>query len=421
MTNPDFEGLRSDVETATRLPEFDRVAKRARRVRRRDLRRKLAISIAAIAVLVPAGVAGWHAAPKSPTIQANPQLGPDRPDATPSPEPSTMPVATIRAIAGTRRDALYAAVDVCRATGRQSVCSLQVVPLAPTAQEQRSPIAVGELRNDPTDPLVEVTLQSVTPQSLLLSGIRRDGERKYRRIDLRGGGLDIAPEPLDHTLPTAGDQAVQLTRYGDVSFIRQADARVLRAPTQPNLKDVVLVTSVAPDHGWWVTGIDPVSDEAAVAVSHDLGHTWTVVSLGVRPGMGDPVLTTGDGTTAFVFVRTADGIQQRITTDGGLTWRPLYATMPWPTSFGTQGEPVERRLGAVVRRDRSLLVWAEAEPGAVFLESYDLGVTYKQVAGPSGPIVVVQDGYVAVGAPPMFSYDGYSWTSLPSPPYVLPT
>ena len=80
-----------------------------------------------------------------------------------------------------------------------------------------------------------------------------------------------------------------------------------------------------------------------------------------------------------------------------------------------------RRLGAVVRRDRSLLVWAEAEPGAVFLESYDLGATYKQAAGPSGPIVVVQDGYVAVGAPPMFSYDGYSWTSLPSPPYVLPT
>lgn len=421
MTDPDFEGLRSDVETATRLPEFDRVAKRARKVRRRDLRRMLVISIATVAVLVPAGVAGWHAAPKSSTETTNPQLGPDRPDATPSPEPSTSPVATIRAIAGTRRDALYAAVDVCRAADRLSSCSLQVVPLAPTAQEQRSPIAVGELRTDPTDPLDEVTLQSVTPQSLLLSGIRRDGERKYRRIDLRGGGLDIAPEPLDRTAPTTGDQAVQLTRYGDVSFIRQADARVLPAPTQPNLKDVVLVTSVAPEYGWWVTGRDPASDETAVAVSRDLGRTWTVVRLGVRPGMGDPVLTTGDGTTAYVFVRTADGIQQRLTTDGGLTWRPQYSTLPWPALFGVKGEPVERRLGAVVRRDKSLLVWAEAEPGAVFLESYDVGATYRQAAGPSGPIVAVQDGFVAVGAPPMFSYDGYSWTSLPSPSYVFPT
>jgi hypothetical protein len=199
-----------------------------------------------------------------------------------------------------------------------------------------------------------VTLQAVTPQSLLLSGIRRDGERKYRRIDLRGGGLDIAPEPNDHSAPSPGDQAVQLTRYGELSFIRQSDARALRVPNQPALRDVVLVTSVAPKDGWWATGVDPATGEVAVAVSHDLGTNWTVVALGLRPGMSDPILATGDGDTAYVFVRTSTGIQQRLTTDGGLTWQPLRTEMPWP-AFGS-GDAVDRRLGAVVRRDGSLLV-----------------------------------------------------------------
>jgi hypothetical protein len=419
MSDPDFKSLLSDVETATRLPEFDRVARLAKRVRRRDLRRKLIITLAAGVMLLPAGVAGWHVAPGGPSVQGNQQTGPDRPDLVPTPSPSTAPVATIRAIAGTRVGALFAAVDVCRPAERVSTCSLQVVPLAATAQDQRGPIAIGELRNEPTDPLEEVTLQAVTPQSLLLSGIRRDGERKYRRIDLRGGGLDIAPESNGHSTPTAGDQAVQLTRFGELSFIRQADARVLRLPNQPNLRDVVLVTSVAPKDGWWATGVDPATGEVAVAVSHDLGTNWTVVSLGLKPGMGDPVLTTGDGDTAYVFVRTSTGIQQRLTTDGGLSWRPLQTDMPWP-AFGS-GDAVDRRLGAVVRRDGSLLVWVEEAPGAVFLESTDLGASYRTATGPSGPIVAVPDGFVAIGDPPLMSFDGHTWSPLPRPAVVAPT
>jgi hypothetical protein len=421
MTDPDFEGLRSHVETATRLPEFDRVAKRARRVRRRDLRRRLAISLAAVITLLPAGVVGWHAAPGGRPIETNQntQIGPDQPDVSPSPQPSTAAAATIRAIAGNRVGALYAAVDVCRPAEKTNSCSLQVVPLGATAQDLRGPIAIGELRNDPTDSLEDVTLKSITPQSLLLSGIRRDGERKYRRIDLRGGGLDIAPEPLDRSLPTAGDQAVQLTRYGELSFIRQSDARVLRVPAQPALREPVLVTSVAAEDGWWATGVDPATGEIAVAVSHDLGATWVVTPLGVRPGMSDPVLATNDGDTAYVFVRTSTGIQQRITTDGGLTWRPLHTAMPWPTF--NKGDVVDRQLGAVVRGDGSLLVWVEETPGAVFLESADLGNSYRSVTGPSGPIVAVQDGFVAIADPPLLSFDGHTWTALPRPAVVPPT
>lgn len=419
MTDPDFDGLRSDVETATRLPEFDRVAKRARKVRRRDLRRRLVISLTVIAALVPVGVAGWNATPRAPAVQGRDPIGPDRPEPTPSPTPSTAPVATIRAIAGAKIGALYAAIDVCRPAERQNTCSLQVVPLGATAQEQRGPIAVGELRDDPTDSLEEVSLQSVTPHALLLSGIRRDGERKYRRINLRGGGAEIAPEPSTHSVPMPGDQAVQLTRYGTLNFIRQADARVLATPTQPNLEDPVLVTSVGSDDGWWATGIDPITDEIAVAVSHDLGVNWVVTPIGLKSAMSDPILATADGDTAYLFVRTAGGIQQRLTTDGGLTWRTVTTVMPWP-SFGN-GDVVDRKLGAVVRGDGSLLVWVEATPGAVFLESTDLGSSYRAVNGPSGPIVALQDGFVAVGDPPLVSIDGHTWAALPRPAVVSPT
>jgi hypothetical protein len=426
MTEPDathgdhdFVGLRTDIEEATRLPEFDRVARRARRVRRRDLGRRLVITLAVVGALIPAGVAGWNAAPRSPAVQGRDPIGPDRPDPTPAPTPSTAAVATIRAIAGAKIGALYAAVDVCRPSARQSNCSLQVVPLGATAQDQRGPIAVGELRDDPTDSLDEVTLQSVTPHALLLSGIRRDGERKYRRINLRGGGAEIAPEPSAGSLPMAGDQAVQLTRYGQLNFIRQADARVVPTPVQPKIDDPVLVTSVAPDDGWWATGVDPVTHEAAVAVSHDLGINWVVTSLGLTPGMADPVLTTADGDTAYVFVRTSTGIQQRLTTDGGLTWQTVTTMMPWP-QFAT-GDVVDRKLGAVVRGDGSLLVWVEEPPGAVFLESTDLGNSYRPVTGPSGPIVAVQDGFVAVGDPPLVSFDGHTWSALPRPAVVSPT
>src|SRR3712207_7523072 len=66
-------------------------------------RSKLAITVAAVVTLLPAGVAGWHAAPKGPGVQNKQQIGPDRPDAgNPSPTPSTTPVAKIRAIARSR-------------------------------------------------------------------------------------------------------------------------------------------------------------------------------------------------------------------------------------------------------------------------------------------------------------------------------
>jgi hypothetical protein len=417
---PDFAGLRADVEAATRLPEFDRVAKRARRIRRRDLGRRLTISFVLLGALLPAAVVGVYAAPRgSSGIQGEDiRIGPDQPDA-PSPTSSAAPVVTIRAIAGMRIGALYAAVDVCRPRDRTSTCSLQVVPLGATAQDQRNPIAVDELRDSPSDSLTEVTLTSLTPQSLLLSGIRSDGERKFRRIYLRGGGAEIAPEPDNGAMPQEGDQVVQLRQYGPLSFVRQTDGRAIPTPSQPELNDITLVTSVAAQDGWWVTGVDPHTRNIAIGVSRDLGHNWQVTTLDIRSGLADPVLATGDGNTVFVFVRSANGIQQRRSVDGGLTWTTMTADMPWP-QFGSRADVVTRTLGAVVRGDGSLLVWVEESPGAVFLESTDAGGSYRSANGPSGPIIAVMDGFAALGDPPVASYDGHTWSPLSRPAVIPP-
>jgi hypothetical protein len=421
MGDLDFAGLRADVETATKVPDFEGLAKRARRTRRRDRGGRLVIGLIMVSALVPAGLVGLNAAPpdgnsEADGIQGETQLGLEPPVRELSASP---PIVTIRAIAGPRINTLYAAIDVCRPATTTTNCSLQVVPLGLTAQDQRNPVVVDELRVEPSDPLQDVTLQAMSPQSLMLSGIRRDGKRTSRRIILGGGGTEIAPEPSDGNGAQPGDLLVQLRRYGELFFVRQIDERVFPVQSMPELSNLTVVTGVSPANGWWVTGTDLHSGEIVVGVSKDRGASWTVRSLGLRPGMDDPVVATADGEAAYAFVRTAEGIQQRRSLDGGASWQPMTAMMPWPTL--TNGANVAtRKLGAVVRPDTALLVWIEEPPGAIFLESVDQGVSYHPANGPNGPIVAVSDGYVALGDPPLVSYDARTWTALARPATVPP-
>jgi hypothetical protein len=414
----DFAGLRADIEAATKLPEFDGLARRASQTRRRDRGSRLVIGLVIVSTLVPAGLVGLNAAPReTETIQGVPEFEPPE---QPARDPSTsLPIVTIRAIAGPRINALYAAIDVCRPIDSSTNCSLQVVPLGHTAQDQRNPIAMDELREEPSDPLQDVTLQSITPQALMLSGVRRDGKRTSRRIAIGGGGAEIAPEPFDGSGAREGDLLVQLRRYGELYFVRQSDGRVIRTPTGPELNNVTVVSGVSPDNGWWVTGTDPTSGDIAVGVSQDLGASWTVRPIGVRSGMDDPIVATNDGQVAYAFVRSADGIQQRRSLDGGESWQTMTAAMPWP-ALNNGANVATRKLGVVVRADGSLLIWIEEPPGAIFLESSDLGNTYHPTSGPAGPIVAVSDGYVALGDPPVISFDARTWTALARPATVPP-
>jgi hypothetical protein len=129
------------------------------------------------------------------------------------------------------------------------------------------------------------------------------------------------------------------------------------------------------------------------------------------------VLVAADAGTAYVFVRTSAGLQQRRTLDGGRTWHAVEPVMPWP-SLGSDTDLVARRFGAVSRADGSLLVWLEAP--AVFLESTDRGETFHAANGPSGPIVAVSDGFVALSDPPAVSRDGRTWSPLLRPVIAPP-
>src|SRR5689334_17178274 len=89
MTDPDFDALRAGI------------------------------SVTALATLVPAGIVGWHVAPGGNRPVQGQRIGPDQPETTsvavPLVTPSAAaPVTTMLAIAGSRLNSLYAAVDVCR-------------------------------------------------------------------------------------------------------------------------------------------------------------------------------------------------------------------------------------------------------------------------------------------------------------------
>jgi hypothetical protein len=181
-----------------------------------------------------------------------------------------------------------------------------------------------------------------------------------------------------------------------------------------------VISSVHPEHGWWIVGRAQTSDELIVAVSHNQGRDWSVQPLGVKSAGNAPAaLATYNGQTAYMFVPTAEGMAERRTVDGGRTWHAVAAQMPWP-ALSSGASVVSRRVGAVVRPDGSVLVWLEDPPVAVFLESGDGGRTFTSAVGPGGPIVPISDGYVSVSDPPKVSGDGRSWTSLPAPPYRLP-
>src|SRR5205814_1484092 len=75
--------------------------------------------------------------------------------------------------------------------------------------------------------------------------------------------------------------------------VRAVDDRLTRLTSQPPLEKPVLATGVAPENGWWVTGLDLITGGLAVSVSHDQGRSWTTRRLGTAPGADDaPAVAT---------------------------------------------------------------------------------------------------------------------------------
>src|SRR5262249_40596322 len=103
VSEPDFRGLRADVEAATTLPEFTTIERRARWRRLRDRGAVVSAVLTTFAVLAPAAMAALSAhshpllrRPDQPVVDGSTQASP----AASLPAP----LARVRAVAGTDLD-----------------------------------------------------------------------------------------------------------------------------------------------------------------------------------------------------------------------------------------------------------------------------------------------------------------------------
>jgi hypothetical protein len=434
----DFRSLRSQVEAATYLPDFGDLWRRARRVRLRDRMAVLGALFGTLAVFLPVVIATMVG---KPVYNPSP-VGPDvTVTDTPSPSPSASgapadaarlgPRVQVRAVAGALPDGVLAAVDVCRdgddaGSPSNRRCNLQVVPLATKKAGGHPQLAANLLRDHATERLDNVRMVRLTSSSVLLSGVLGAHPRANLRVGPSGAVAVESPTALLPLRP--GDRAVQLADDGEIFGARESDATLSLLGSQPAVDRRTVDPSIAPDHGWWATGVDPTSGAPAVAVSRDQGHSWTVRALpgpAGSPGavapvgeIGVPTLATADGKTVHAYVRYDTGIRQYRSGDGGASWTEVSRRIVLPGTL----DPTSlagRDFGAVARHDGSVLLWIQDVDSPIFLNSDD-GETFSSAVGPGGDVVAVGGGFVSLGERPEVSSDGVAWNAGALPDLLDP-
>ncbi|MCX4981694.1 sialidase family protein [Streptomyces sp. NBC_00572] len=112
-----------------------------------------------------------------------------------------------------------------------------------------------------------------------------------------------------------------------------------------------------PDGSWWVSGTDPLSGRAAVAVSRDGGRGWTVSRLpspATSPGWHTSVAVGRDAVYAAEMGELAGGEPVKNpmralhrSVDGGRTWQRMWTTGPSEQPRSLLGLPVPGPGGRV--------------------------------------------------------------------------
>ncbi len=407
MADPlDFAGLRDEIELATRIPEFELVAKRARQIRRRGRLAVLGSVLGILLIIGPAGVASVLAQPT--TGPAGPdvvEVGPDRPeDTAPAPVSSVPPLVTVEAVDGVDLAHAYALVDICY----DDTCNLQLVPVRAADGPSVGPAKINLLRTEPTDVLFDITLRAQTDRRMLVSAKTSAGRRIYDQVDVGNTAPSVASAP-----PPSGLWPVQPDTGGVVSVFDLLTGRMQALPAQPGLSSAVVVPGIAAGRGIWVTGTDPVSGEPAVAVSHDGGRHWSSNDLAL-PGATEAELASYDGQHGYLLARTPTGFRLAVTSNGGLSWQVTPNALPWPMDVAL-GVP----YGLAVRPDGAVLAWVGTTPTISYLQSGDHGASFHALDnGPGGELYPLPDGYVTVGPTPKLSKDAATWTAAKLP-YLL--
>ncbi|WP_406059509.1 exo-alpha-sialidase [Streptomyces sp. NBC_01077] len=189
----------------------------------------------------------------------------------------------------------------------------------------------------------------------------RDGGRSWRAVDRRTVGR--TPEiPAGAVLTT--DCAVPAGALPDdcerkrLVVISPQDGRrraLVRQPllgAQPRPQE-----QPEPDGSWWVSGTDPLSGRAAVAVSRDGGRGWTVSRLPspvAGPGWYTSVAVGRDAVYAAEMGELVGGEPVKNpmralhrSVDGGRTWQRMWTTGPAEQPRTLLGVPVPGPGGRV--------------------------------------------------------------------------
>ncbi|GAA3224928.1 sialidase family protein [Dactylosporangium siamense] len=422
----DFRTLRAQVESATWMPDFSLLYRRAGRVRMRDRMAVVGALVGTLAVFAPVALAGVFGRPAPAALGPNPDLG-DPWSALPSvsapPSGSFESTRSIRAAAGDLPGGVIVAVDVCVEVPQARRCNLQVVVLRADSPQRRVPFLLDALRQSPLDKLDQVQLTRISPDTFMLSGEVSGGSRtsvKFRLDDTSanpGGAPVIGPETRE-TLG-AEDRVLQLVQYGDLFGVRHSDGMLSLLVNQPPMARRTVVADLPAQAGWWTTGADLGTGAPAIAVSKDQGRNWLAHPLNAPPGIDAPTVVTLDGTTAHAFIRYSKGLRHFRTRDGGNSWQEVTTKIELPAPLSNDGALNGRAFGALVRPDRSVLLWVAGDSETVYLESLD-GEHFGIVAGPGGSLDPVDNGYASLGASPRLSTDGRNWQSATLSATVLP-
>lgn len=395
MPDLDFSELRGYVEMNTYLPEFHEVQRRARRIKRR---RRLATGVAmagALGLIAPVAVASGeviahtYPAPGGSLIGISGGNTVVRID-TPKPAP---PVVTRNLVAadGVDLEHVFGLVDVCA----DAHCSLQVTEVDPggvNGTTQR----VGLFRTKSTDTVSDPRIVAIDDHTVTVSATVGSGSRQSETLTL----TPINTQSIG-TTTTPVTRPIQPVEQGDIRMVGDTGT-VLALPHQPPVTSPSLACRVS---GWWVSGIDPATGELAVSVSQDEGRTWSTHPVGALPGNLAAAIATVNGIDVYLLVSSGGQVQLRKSDDRGATWVPTATHQAWPA---------DATYGMVARADGSLLVWITQGRITSYLRSTNRGASFvpdEGPPGPGGPIVVLRDGFLALGTSPALSHDGVTWSA----------
>ncbi|MFE3333095.1 exo-alpha-sialidase [Streptomyces sp. NPDC059202] len=188
-----------------------------------------------------------------------------------------------------------------------------------------------------------------------------DGGRSWRTVDQRPAGRtpDIpAGAALATECATDPGAVSELCAREHLVALSPRDGRRRVLVTQPPLGAHPRPAAVAePDGSWWVSGVEPLTGLAAVAVSRDAGRSWSVSRL-PSPAGAPPwytkVVVGPDAVYAAEMgeLKGGEPVKNPLralhrSLDGGRTWQRMWTTGPEDEPRSVEGLPVPGPGGRV--------------------------------------------------------------------------